>query len=358
MNFRALKYMMVITASGLGVLSLWAGGWWTYILPIYAFVLIPALELVLPADTHNMTKAEEEVVRHDRIYDWMLYLVVPMQWGLLGYFLYRVSSPGLQPHEIGGMIFTFCLACGVFGINVAHELGHRHTWYEKVMAKALLLSTIYMHFIIEHNRGHHRWVSTDHDPASSRYGEWVYGFWFRSILGGTWHAWQLEVDRVRKAGHSIWNPVHNEMIRFFLMETSLVVGILLLFNWQVMLYYLAAAVIGWLLLETVNYIEHYGLRRKKLGEHYYEKVLPVHSWNSNHVVGRLLLFELSRHSDHHYHPGRKYQVLRHFDDSPQMPTGYPGMIVLALFPPLWFAVMHPHIARLRQQNQTAATALA
>ena len=114
--------------------------------------------------------------------------------------------------------------------------------------------------------------------------------------------------------------------------------------------------IGFLLLETVNYLEHYGLQRQQKSSGRYERVRPEHSWNSNHPVGRALLFDLTRHSDHHANPNRKYPVLRHFDASPQLPTGYPGMILLALVPPVWFSVMHPHIERelSRVRELTAA----
>ena len=135
------------------------------------------------------------------------------------------------------------------------------------------------------------------------------------------------------------------MIQFQLIELAFVGLIFFLFGWLITLYFLAAAVIGFLLLETVNYIEHYGLQRKKTTEGNYERAMPVHSWNSDHVIGRLFLFELSRHSDHHYLASRKYQLLRHHDDSPQMPTGYPGMMLLALMPPVWFWIMNKRIKK-------------
>jgi alkane 1-monooxygenase len=214
------------------------------------------------------------------------------------------------------------------------------------MAKHLLLSTQYMHFFIEHNRGHHKNVSTDADPASAKYGEWLYVFWARSIFFSYLDAWKLEADRMRKMGKKVFHP-ENEMLQFLFFQLTLNACILLITGWKGLLSYLLAAFVGILLLETVNYIEHYGLRRKKQGEDYYEKVMPHHSWNSDHVLGRLMLFELTRHSDHHYMASRKFQVLRHFENSPQMPAGYPAMMVLAFVPPLWFYVMHRHIRKLQ-----------
>jgi alkane 1-monooxygenase len=201
-----------------------------------------------------------------------------------------------------------------------------------------------MHFFIEHNRGHHKNVSTDEDPASSRYGETVYSFYFRTISGSWLSAWHLEAERLKKANQGFWTW-HNEMLRFQIIQIAFVAAIYAVFGTQTMLFFLASAAIGCLLLETVNYIEHYGLRRQKNGNRY-ERTLPIHSWNSNHPIGRLVLLELSRHSDHHYIANRKYQLLRHFDDSPQMPTGYPGMMLLALCPPLWFRVMHKKIKNI------------
>jgi alkane 1-monooxygenase len=205
-----------------------------------------------------------------------------------------------------------------------------------------------MHFFIEHNRGHHRYVSTDSDPASSRLGEWVYAFWIRSTIGGWLSAWILELERLEKKNSKAFS-LNNEMLFFQIIQCGFVVLIYVLFGLQTTVYFLTTAVFGFLLLETVNYIEHYGLRRKKKGKRY-ERTMPAHSWNSNHPIGRLVLFELSRHSDHHYISSRKYQTLRNFDESPQMPTGYPSMMILALIPPLWFYVMHRKIDALRKTS--------
>jgi alkane 1-monooxygenase len=214
------------------------------------------------------------------------------------------------------------------------------------MSKMLLLTTLYMHFFIEHNRGHHKNVSTDEDPASSRLGEIVYFFYFRSIYGSFISAWKLESERLKRLKFSFWS-FKNEMIVYQFLQASLILVIFYFFGMETTLFFLISATIGILLLETVNYIEHYGLRRKKK-EKGYERTLPIHSWNSNHPVGRMVLLELSRHSDHHYIASRKYQILRHFNESPQMPTGYPGMLILSLFPPLWFKVMNPRIEKYRK----------
>jgi alkane 1-monooxygenase len=289
-----------------------------------------------------MDAAEEELARKDILYDSWLYIVVIFQYGALLLFLRSIGESGLKWWEITGRIFVMGLLCGTFGINVAHELGHRKKGYEQFLAKVLLLSSLYMHFFIEHNKGHHKNVSTPEDPSSARYGESLYAFYFRSVVFSYLSAWRIANRELTKKGLP---PFHykNEMLQFQIIELAFILLIAWFFGYITCLYFLAAAIIGFLQLETVNYIEHYGLSRQKLEEGRYERPMPEHSWNSNHVLGRIMLFELSRHSDHHYLASRKYQVLRHHDNAPQMPTGYPGMMILSLLPLAWFYVMNKRI---------------
>ena len=205
-----------------------------------------------------------------------------------------------------------------------------------------------MHFFIEHNRGHHKNIATPLDPATSRRGESLYAFWIRSISDGYISAWKLENKRLKKIGERVIS-FKNQMLNFQLVQLVFVGLIFVVFGWLAGLAFLGAAIVGFLLLETVNYIEHYGLLRREIQPGVYEKTKPHHSWNSNHPLGRILLYELTRHSDHHFHAGRKYQVLRHFDDAPQMPTGYPGMMVLSFFTPLWFRVMEKQLKKHQEQ---------
>lgn len=295
-----------------------------------------------------MNAAEEEMARKNTVYDVLLYFVVAFQYFALYKFLVSMKSDSLAWYETAGRIAVMGLLCGTFGINVGHELGHRVNRFEQTLAKALLLTSLYMHFFTEHNKGHHKRVATPEDPSSARYGEPVYTFYFRTIIMSYFSAWHIANDEVKKKGKAVLS-LYNEMIQFQLIQVVFVGVIWYFFGGMVTVYFLAAALIGILLLETVNYIEHYGLQRQQIAEGKYERALPVHSWNSDHVIGRILLFELSRHSDHHYLASRKYQVLRHHDNSPQMPTGYPGMIILSLVPPLWFYVMNDRI----KKNQTA-----
>jgi len=350
MKLRALKYLTVFTAVATGLISITQHGWLTFATPLYAFFLVPLFELFVPVDEKNLSAAEEEMIKNDPVYDFLVYAIVPLQWSMIILFLFTIQDPTLTALEIIGRTLSLGVGCGALGINVAHELGHRVNKSEQLMAKILLLSSLYMHFFIEHNRGHHKNVSTDEDPASSRYGESLYAFIPRSMIMGYLSAWKIEAKQMRKEGRSVLS-IHNEMIQYQFIQAGLLVAIFLIFGLMPMLYFWIAATIGAISLEIVNYIEHYGLRRKKTGENSYERTMPIHSWNSSHVLGRLMLFELSRHSDHHYKASRKYQVLKHYEEAPQMPTGYPGMMLLSTIPPLWFYVMHKRIDKLKAEGK-------
>lgn len=313
-----------------------------YIPLIYSWIIIPLLELLFRADAGNLSETEEQLAKANRGYDYVLYMVVIMEFPILYLFLDSMQDPALSAVDIIGRTASMGMVCGIFGINVGHELGHRSKRFEKFLAKASLLISLYMHFYIEHNKGHHKRVATPEDPSSARKGEMVYSFWFRSILFSYLSAWHIANKDIKKKGSPVLS-IYNEMIQIHIIQVAWVLGIWFLFGYPTILYYLAAAFMGILLLETVNYIEHYGLTRQKVNSGNYERAMPQHSWNSDHVLGRLMLFELSRHSDHHYLASRKYQLLRHHDDAPQMPTGYPGMMLLSLIPPLWFYVMNKRI---------------
>lgn len=343
MHIKALKYLTALLIS-LGAFGAFTHiGIWCWTPLLYAFIAIPVLELFIPANEKNMSAAEEEIAKADKTYDFILYLIVPLQWVSLVLFLNSINDADLTVYDKIGRTLTMGLCCGVLGINVGHELGHRVNRFEQTLAKMLLLTSLYMHFFIEHNKGHHKNVATPEDPSSARFGESVYVFYPRTIFQSYLSSWRIaNKDCTKKHGKNI--HFGNEMIQVHIIEIAFVVLIYLLFGGWVLFHFLMAACMGILLLETVNYIEHYGLQRKALGNGKFERAMPEHSWNSNHVVGRLVLFELSRHSDHHYLASRKYQLLRNHADAPQMPTGYPGMMLLSLVPPLWFRIMNKKIA--------------
>jgi len=301
--------------------------------------MVPFLELFIKADTSNLDAVEEALIKKDKSYDFVLYLAVPLQFYFLWEFLHSLQLGSISNWDLAGKVACMGLLCGTFGINVAHELGHRVNKFEQFLAKLLLLTSLYMHFFIEHNKGHHKHVATDSDPSTAKYNQSVYAFWPQTLLGTYLSAWKIANEELKKKG-KYWFSLQNEMLQIQLIQLFFVVGIYFLFGIKITFFFLIAALMGSLLLETVNYIEHYGLKREATGNNQYERVQPHHSWNSNHIIGRLMLFELSRHSDHHYLASRKYQILRSYENSPQMPTGYPGMILLSLVPPIWFKVMH------------------
>lgn len=335
---KSFKYTTPFVLYLLCYLAFTNAGIYCWIPLIYVFAFIPVLELFIAPDSKNLDAIEEQLAKSNKFYDIIIWMTVPLQFISLYLFL-KSFEASLSTVDMVGRIVAMGLLCGAFGINAAHELGHRTNAFEQFLAKSLLLTSLYMHFFIEHNKGHHKHVATPNDPSTAKYKQTVYAFWVQTFIGTYRSAWHIAIDESKKKNR-ILPMFNNEMFLFQLIQIAFLLVILYFFGLSILLNFLGAALIGATLLETVNYIEHYGLSREKGEGPNYERVKPHHSWNSNHVIGRLMLFELSRHSDHHYLASRKYQILRNMDEAPQMPTGYPGMIVLSLFPPIWFSVMH------------------
>jgi alkane 1-monooxygenase len=337
------KYLIAYIAPLAACAGLYLGGWWSFGVFYIAFGIIPFLEMLLPSSITNHDPSVETARQTNSAFDWLLYSHVPILFGILIWAFYKSATQDLSLVEEIGLVFNLGTMIGAFGINVGHELGHRNTTFEQNLSKWLLLPALYQHFFIEHNLGHHKNVATDEDPASARFNENIYAFWWRSVKDSYLNAWRLEQKRLEKEQKS---PIswQNQMVRFTVYQLFylLVLGFAFDGIYTVGLAVISA-IFGFLLLETVNYIEHYGLRRQQLSSGKYEPVLPKHSWNSDHELGRIFLYELTRHSDHHYKSTRKYQVLRHFDESPQLPFGYPLSMWLSLLPPAWFAVMNKRV---------------
>ena len=340
---KSFKYTTPFVLYLLAFLAFSRTGIWCWIPILYVFFFIPIMELFIAPDPKNLDEVEEQLAKSNKLYDIIVWLTVPLQYLLLFIFLtsFKQENSSL---DIAGRIVAMGLLCGAFGINAAHELGHRTNVFEQFLAKSLLLTSLYMHFFIEHNKGHHKHVATPHDPSTAKFKQSVYAFWIQTFIGTYLSAWHIAIEDAKKK-KSFMPVLVNEMVLFQLIQLGLLLLIFLNFGITITAYFILAATIGAILLETVNYIEHYGLQREKGHEQQFERVQPHHSWNSNHIIGRLMLFELSRHSDHHYMASRKYQVLRNMDEAPQMPTGYPGMIILSLFPPIWFKIMHQQMRK-------------
>jgi alkane 1-monooxygenase len=273
----------------------------------------------------------------DHYYRWITYLLAPILWASFVFCAWFVARHDLPLHGLLAMVLI-AGGSGGFCINLGHEMGHKNTKLERWLAKIVLAPTFYGHFFIEHNRGHHRDVATPADPASSRMGESIYRFVLREMPGAWKRACALESNRLTGEGKPVWS-MHNEILQPALMTLAL---------WTALLFWLGVGVLPYLLvnafwsnfqLTSANYIEHYGLLRLQRAPGKFEPCQPHHSWNSNHAFSNWALFHLQRHSDHHAHPLRRYQSLRHVPGVPQLPNGYFGMFLVAYVPPLWRRVM-------------------
>ena len=339
---RDLKYLAALTIPLAAIVSLYFKGLWSYFTPFYAFVVIPVMEILLPEDADNLSTAERQKKSNNYLFDIMLYLNIPIVYGLLIAYLISFTTQPLAGYETLGLMVSLGIVLGANGINVGHELGHRQNSPERFLGKLLLLPSFYMHFYIEHNFGHHLNAATREDPATARLNQSVYSFWITSVFRQYANAWRIQMDLLRRAHRSFFS-LKNDMLWYSVFEIVFLVLIYFSFGLPAVGFVLGAGVVGFLLLETVNYIEHYGLLRKKLPSGRYERVREIHSWNSNHIIGRIVLYELTRHSDHHYKSSKKYQLLDCHEESPQMPFGYPTSMVMSFLPPLWFKVMNPRI---------------
>ena len=342
---RPFKYLSILILPIVVFVSFTSYGWATHLPAIVFFGFVPFFELFFQPNKKNFTKEEEKTEKENKVYTYILYATLPIQLLFLGFFFHTIQETGLTNFELVGRIFSMGIMCGVIGINVGHELGHRKNRGDQLIGEMLLLTSLNTHFLPYHNAGHHFNVATPKDAATARKNEVVFLFWIRSHCTSYVQAWSAEKDRLKSSGRS-WFHHQNRMISYTLCNLIVVGGIYFFFGQFVTIAFLLAAVSGIILLETVNYIEHYGLLRKQDENGRYEKVKRNHSWNSDHQIGQVLMFNLSRHSDHHYNGSKHYQLLKTLPESPQMPTGYPGMMLLALLPPFWFLVMNKKIKNL------------
>jgi len=348
MNMSKFKYLSAYILAYTVYLSFTSYGIWTYSPLLFSFVFIPLLELAFKPSAKNFTKEEQRKLKNDPFFDFVLYTVVLVQVGFLIFFLFTIQKP-VSNFELIGRILSFGVLCGIFGINVGHELGHRKNRFQQFLGEILLLTSLETHFLPYHNSGHHYNVATPKDPATAKKGELVFLFWFRSQIGSYIQAWKIETKHLRNKNNHFFS-FKNRMLNYTIAQLLLLVTIYYAFNFNTMIAFIGASLAGILMLETVNYIEHYGLLRKINENGKYERVLPQHSWNSNHLVGRTILFELSRHSDHHFKASKHYQLLDSLSNSPQMITGYPGMMLLALIPPLWFKITHKQLDQFQKKS--------
>ena len=339
-----MKYLLAYSVPIIGIIGIYFGGIWCYGALLFAFVFIPTLELILPINQDNYNETEVDERKKSKFFDFLLYLNVPIVFGALLFSLFKITNENLSQFEIIGMTLSLGIILGANGINVAHELGHRNTLFEKILAKMLLIPSHYTHFFIEHNHGHHLHVSTPNDPSTAKFNQNLYTFWWQTVSGTYLKAWEIQLNLNKIENRKIY-AIKSDMFWFTLIQILYLTLLFSFFGLNGFLFALFSGIIGFLLLETINYIEHYGLMRNLLPSGRYERVTEKHSWNSNHVLGRIILYELTRHSDHHFKSQKKYQILEYHDFSPQMPFGYPTSMVISFFPPLWFLVMNKRIEK-------------
>ena len=327
-----------VAFSGALLAFVWSGHWWwLFFAPAFVHLFMPLLDLVFGEDFSNPPESAVQQLEQDRFYRALVWAYVPFQLAGTAYGAWLASTQHLPWYAFIGLVLSVGSFNGI-GIATAHELGHKKETLDRWLAKIALAPTLYGHFYVEHNRGHHRRVATPEDPASARMGESFWAFLPGTVLGSLRSAWELERERLTGLGKSVWSA-GNDNLQAWAMSIVFYGALLAWLGWPVLFFLVAQGLYGASMLEVVNYVEHYGLLRQKDACGRYVRCQPEHSWNSNHIVGNILLYHLQRHSDHHAHPARRYQALRHFEQAPQLPAGYATMITAAYFPPIWYALM-------------------
>ena len=330
--------------AGIALHAITGNEWWIVLPLLLNYVIAPILDWVLGEDPSNPPEEIVSQLEQDLYYRRLTYIVVPLHFiSLLGAAAYAATQD-LSAWAILGLAAVAGVTSGL-AINTGHELGHKNSQLEKLLAKIVLAVPAYGHFTIDHNQGHHRNVSTPDDPASARMGESIYKFALRESPGALREAWALERDRLARRARPVWHS-NNQILQSYALTALLTIGLVGAFGWIVIPFLIVHNLVAWWQLTTANYIEHYGLLRRKDARGKFERCEPHHSWNSNHIYSNLVLLHLARHSDHHTHPTRRYQSLRHYDDLPTLPSGYFGAYLLAYIPTLWFRFMDKRLLAL------------
>ena len=334
-----LKYLMSYSIALLAFIGISIGGFYNYLAVIFTFIFIPLLEILVKKSDEKYSEEEKKNRLLDPFFDLLLYLNIPIVFGIFFFSIDKLAFTS-SLSDIVGIILSASIVMATNGINVGHELGHRKSIIARTCSKLLYLPSQYMHFYIEHNFGHHINVATPEDPATARYKQTLYSFWVTSVIRTYVSAWKIQLRLLRVSKKSFLS-IKNDMIFYTIFQIIFLLFIYYNFVLYLTILSLVMSVVSFLFLETINYVEHYGLLRKKELSGRYERVKPHHSWNSNHTIGRIVLYELTRHSDHHFKSSKKYQVLESLEDCPHLPYGYPTSILLSLIPPVWFRIMNP-----------------
>jgi alkane 1-monooxygenase len=345
---RALPYLAGFLLPVTLVAGVRLGGLWTFLPLALLLGFLPLADWVTGLNTQNADDDEPKLSANVwfRAITW---LWVPVQVAMLVWAIVQISSGRLTTIEVIGLTVSTGLVAGTVGITFAHELVHRPGAFELALGDVLLATTSYQHFAIEHVYGHHRYVATPRDPATARLGESIYGFIPRCVVGSLVSAWRFETDRLARRGRNPWH-FSNRMLRYTVTQFVMYGTVAWVWGWAGATFLAVQALLAFSLLETINYIEHYGLERCEIAPGKYERVMPWHSWNSSHRLSNWLLINLARHSDHHLVASKRYQVLDHVDAAPQLPAGYGAMFLAALVPPVWHRLMDPRVAAWRERH--------
>ncbi len=332
--------LLLIVPTGLAA---YFGGYWIIVFPVAAYVVLVLADLAV--GKAESTRAPES--------HWInavpTWLWVPLQFGMAIWLLAEIHHGRLSAWSAAGLGLAMGLASGGIGITDAHELIHRRAWWERFLGQALLVSVTYHHFYIEHVFGHHRRVATLADPVTARRGEWLYAFLPRAIGGSFVSAWRLEAERLARTGRPAWS-LRNRVLAGLLAEAALYAAIAFYAGWIGIAFFAVQSIVAVLLLESINYIEHYGLERRETAPGVYERYGASHAWDSPFRFSNWMLFNLPKHASHHLHPGRRHEALDYEPGAPRLPVGYPLAVIMAAIPPLWFRVVDP---RLPQQQAPA-----
>ena len=340
-------YWLILISPGVSFLSIWLffaldkNPLVTLIPLLFFYIFTPIMDAIMGEDPHNPPEEVVNAMIADNYYRVTVHSLVFVAIALFLSYVVFVGTQDLPWWAILALIIGVGANSG--GVMVmTHELGHKANKLDRLTAKIGNMLMGYGHFNIEHNKGHHTWVATPEDPASSRMGENFYSFMVRELTGTFKRGIGYEKDRLARKGHGFWS-LHNDVLQVYAVTLGMAGLFTALFGPAILLFLIPHHFLAWLALTQANYVEHYGLLREKKTNGKYERCQPHHSWNTNHTYSNLLSFHLQRHSDHHAYPQRPYQVLRDYDDVPTLPTGYPGCFAMAFFPPLWFKVMDKRV---------------
>ena len=335
-------YVITYTLPMSLLLGAWLGGFAVMLPAIVVFVALPIADAWLGDDF-----TEPAPGGHRAVFDWPLRLWFPFQSAVLVAVAVQVASGAFSVLQLVGLTLSTGLVVSSSGITIAHELMHRREKLDRALAELLMLTSLYTWFCVEHVQGHHKTVSTPDDPAFAPRGSTLYGYLPATLLGGLRSAWAIETRRVNKRGLT---GLADRRIRYSLGIVALVSSVAVVGGPTVLAWFVGQAVVASMLLETINYVEHYGLHRRQNDRGKYERVTSEHSWNTPSRLTNYYLFNLQRHADHHAFAARPYDQLRNLPNAPTLPAGYPTMVLLAFVPPLWFRVVHPIIDARRDNG--------